>query len=221
MGTFSKEKRMMESKGYLPLFYLASVLPMLLAAIFMGPFLLSYVFIGGILVFFFSCLWGFPGLEIAALLFTLALLLGDSSLFKQVQPVLFFLIAIVSSFTVVILQTYIEEIDELACDEREEKILELTKALECLRSESLFVEQDLEALEKEVFLKEIEEDPNQTHLIHLLKQEQIYTQDLEQEICVLEMMITKMPFSPAQQRVRVKKIKQEKGEWFLPIEFQD
>ena len=212
---------MIESKWYLPLFYILCVLPMLIAAVFMGPFLRSYVFIGGLLVFLFSSLWNLSGWGISSFIFGVALLLGDFYLLQKIQPALFFVISIVSSLTVALLQSYILEETDMIQKENEGKIKELIQSLDLARKESFFALEDLESLEKEIFLKEMEEDPNQIHLINLLKQEQVYTQDLEQEIAALEMMITKVSFSSTKQRVRVKKIKQEKGEWFLPIEFQD
>ncbi len=222
MGTFSKEKRMLESKGALPLLSTATLLPLLLATIFMGPFLFSYVCMGGLLVFLFSFLWGFWGFRLSAMVFIITLVLGgDFSLLKKIQPVFFLLISMVSSYAVVLLEEHREEERAITYKGKEDKILELTKALEQSKKESFFAGQDLASLEKEIFLREIEEDPSQTHLIHLLKQEQVYVQDLEQEIRVLETMITKMSYSLPQQRSRVKKIKQERGEWFLPIEFPD
>ncbi len=192
------------------LFYLGgAVFPMFAASTLMGPFLFSSCYMGGVLLFLFSCFWGFSGLAlslIACLLFVV-----DAQCFSHVEILLFLGISICSSFIAVSLDAQLEEASSL-----EEK--RLIALLEEAKEDLALAVTEIEALEKKRLLKDLEENVDQKHLLELLQKAQKHSSELEQEVKNLEDTITSLSLFPLA-KVSRRKPKEDTGQSFFALEF--
>ncbi len=185
------------------------VFPMLSASALMGPFLFSSFYMGGVLLFLFSCFWGFSGLYLALLSYLLLIL--DPITNFNVQALLFFGICTFSGFLAA------------ALDESQEKLsfLEqqrLSSLLEKAREDLALAKEELSNLENERLLRELEENSDQKQLMALLQKAQHHSLELELEVKNLEGMITRLSLFPVGKTTK-KKIKEEKGQGFFAFEF--
>lgn len=186
-----------------------AIFPMVAASTLMGPFLFSSCYMGGVLLFFFSCFWGFSGLAfslIAACIFVV-----DAAFLSQMSLLLFLGISTCSSFIAASLDAQIEEIGSL-----EQK--RLMTLLEEAKEDLALAASEIEALEKKSLLKDLEESVDQKHLLELLQKAQKHSLDLEQEVKNLEEMITSLSLFPVA-KVPKKKNKEDTGQSFFALEF--
>ncbi len=100
---------MQEPKAHSFCYLAFSALPMIISAALMGPFLFSPIFLGGILFFLFSCLYGVSTLFFSFIGYTVLAFVADPGFLLKLQPVLFFMISLLSGFLVAVLTRRIEE----------------------------------------------------------------------------------------------------------------
>ncbi len=108
---------MQEPKAHSFCYLAFSALPMIVSAALMGPFLFSPIFLGGILFFLFSCLYGFSTLFFSFVGYTVLAFVADQSFLLKLQPAVFFMISLVSGFLVAGLTRRVEEKEENLLEE--------------------------------------------------------------------------------------------------------
>ena len=116
---------MQEPKAHSFCYLAFSALPMIISAALMGPFLFPPIFLGGILFFLFSCLYGVTTLFFSVVGYAVLAFVADQSFLLKLQPAVFFMISLFSGFLVAVLTRRIEEKEETLLQE----VTELKEAL--------------------------------------------------------------------------------------------
>ena len=103
---------MQEPKAHSFCYLAFSALPMIISAALMGPFLFPPIFLGGILFFLFSCLYGVSTLFFSFVGYTVLAFVADPGFLLKLQPAVFFMISLISGFLVAGLTRRLEEKEE-------------------------------------------------------------------------------------------------------------